>query len=127
MKIFKIKDKVKINEIFSDKLFYKNGHSDIFRIIYKNKIYLSHKDKSISKNEIDFSKVKLISFSNIIGINNKTKKEEILNKLDESHKYKNNTNKYNIYLRCSLNLFREISYNIFRLFKKYSRFRAFSK
>ena len=108
MKVYKAKEEVDIDEIFQDKS--SKGLERNFLIVYKNRIYKSIDD--LKKIKYDQSKIKLIAFNNIIGIHNKSKSKEILNKFDKCHKYRKNTNKYNIYLRCSFNVFSQISYKI---------------
>ena len=110
MKVYKAKKKeeVDINEIFQDK--FSKELERKFLIVYKNRIYKSIDD--LKKIKYDQSKIKLIAFNNIIGIHNRSKSKEILNKFDRCYKYKKNTNKYNTYLRCSFNAISQISYKI---------------
>ena len=112
MKVYKAKEEVDIDEIFQDKSSKELERK--FLIVYKNRIYKSFDDlKKIKHDQPKIKlKIKLITFNNIIDIHNKSKSEEILNKFDKCHKYRKNTNKYNIYLRCSFNVFSQISYKI---------------
>ena len=108
MKVYKAKEGVDINEIFQDK--FSKELERKFLIVYKNRIYKSFDD--LKKIKYDQSKIKLIAFNKIIGIHNRSKSKEILNKFDRCYKYKKNTNKYNTYLRCSFNAMYQISYKI---------------
>ena len=112
MKVYKAKEGVDINEIFQDK--FSKELERKFLIVYKNRICKTF--DHIKKIKFEQSKIKLIAFDNIIGIHNKSKSSEILNKFDKCYKYKKNTKKNtkkcNIYLRCSFNAMYQISYKI---------------
>ena len=103
MKIFKLKDKEDIKEIFKGEYFKKNKNK--FKIVYNNKIYSSYNDIQIPENEINHSKIKLISLYNY-------KNDGIFDKFKENYNYKRNNNKYNIYLKSSLHGFSQIAYII---------------